>query len=140
MSWFRVAACLVVVSCSSPAKHPTLVIAETRTYNEQTARGEARVFQTPSPHARLAAARAWLTIAAALSATPAGAYQAAVRGTTELGPDYAGRGVRDETTTNEVFAKHDFETGKEADAAEVMVRILRSRIAMYARRYASEVE
>ena len=134
---FAIAICL---ACSAPAKHPTLVIAETRTYNEQTANGEARVFKTPSPHARLAAARAWLTIAAALSATPAGAYQAAVRGTTELGPDYAGKGVRDETHVKEMGAKDEFDAGHENVAANLMVRVLRSRIAMYQQRYATEVE
>jgi hypothetical protein len=140
MSWLRAIILIAITSCSGPAKHPTLVIAETRAYNEQTAHGEARVFMTPSPHTRLAAARAWLAIAEALSATPAGAYQAAVRGVQELGPDYAGRHVRDETTTKELFAKEDFEAGREAHAAEVMMRILGSRIKMYARKYASEVE
>ncbi|HSD91213.1 MAG TPA: hypothetical protein VLB44_27005 [Kofleriaceae bacterium] len=121
-------------------KRPTLVIVETRAYNEQTAKGEARVFQTPSPHARLAGARAWLTIAEALSTTPAGAYQAAGRGAAELGPDYAGKGVRDETHMKEMGAKDEFDAGREKVAADLMLRVLRSRIAMYQQRYATEVE
>jgi hypothetical protein len=139
MSW-RHLVLAFTLACSSPAKHPTLVIAETRTYFGQTARGEARVFQTPSSHARLAGARAWLAIAEAVGSTAAGRYQAAVRGAIELGPDYAGKGVRDETHVKEMGAKYEFDAGHEESAADVMVRVLRSRIAMYRHRYTTEVE
>jgi hypothetical protein len=116
------------------------VISESRSLNERTAVGQARVFSTPSVHSRLAGARAWLAIARALRATPAGAYQAALRGVTELGTDYAKPVVRDHTIEDEWFAKEDFEQQKDEDAAELMIEVLDHRIKMYRRRYETEVE
>ena len=130
---------LFVIACSSSVRYPTLVIVETRTYNGQTARGEASVIAAGSPHTRLAAARAWLAIAEKLSSTSADAYQAAVRGASELGPDYAARGVREETHVKELAATYEFDAGNDQRAADLMLRVLRSRIAMYQHRYAAEV-
>lgn len=135
-----VAYVVLLAACSSGVKHPTIVISEDRTYAERTEHGEARVFATPSPHARLAGARAWLLVAESLSGTPADAYEAAVRGAKELGPDYAGRGVREETHLKEWSAQEKFEKQDFASAAELMIRVLRNRIAMYENKYSSEVE
>ena len=127
-------------ACSSGVKHPTIVISETRTYAERTEQGEARVFDARSPHARLAGARAWLSVAEALSAAPADAYEAAVRGAKELGPDYAARGVREETHLEEWSAHEQAEKHDYASAAELAIRVLRSRISMYEQKYKSELE
>lgn len=78
--------------------------------------------------------------AKALGATPAGAHQAALRGITELGPDYAKPVVRDHAIEDEWFAKQDFAGQKDERAAELMVEVLESRIKMYMRRYEAEVE
>jgi hypothetical protein len=131
---------LFVASCSAPVKQPTVVIVESRSFNDASARGEAKVFATPSPHTKLAAARAWLVVAEALMPTPDASYQAALRGTTELGPDYAGRHVRDDSNLTELSAQEAFAEGRDDSAAGLMVRVLRSRIKMYVRKYASEVE
>jgi hypothetical protein len=117
-----------------------IVITATRAYQGQSANGEARVFVSGSTHARLAAARAWLGLSDALSANPAVAYHAAVYGVSELGPDYAARGVREETHVKEMAAKDEFDAGHHQLAATIMHSVLRSRIAMYQRRYAAEVE
>lgn len=98
------------------------------------------MFATRSPHARLAAARAWLMISVALSSTPADAYQAAAGGVSELGTNYAASGVYEETHVKEMTAQYAHKTGRDQLAAEIMVRVLRSRIAMYQHRYATEVE
>lgn len=135
-----VAYVVLLAACSSGVKHPTIVISEARTYAERTERGEARVFSAPSLHTRLAGARAWLSIAESLSGAPADAYEAALRGTKELGPDYATPGVREETHLKEWSAQEYFEKQEFASAAELMIRVLRSRISMYARKYESEVE
>ena len=140
MIWLRSLAIIALFACSSGVKHPTSVITETRTWNDHTERGEARVFATPSPHSRLAGARAWLAIALSLTASPADAYEAALRGANELGPDYAGRGVREETHLREWWAKEEFEDKKFDSAAELMIRVLRSRIKMYERKHKAEVE
>jgi len=140
MSWLRTVGFVVMLACSSGVKHPTIVISESRTYSERTERGEARVYTSPSPHTRLAGARAWLAIAEALSPSPADAYQAALRGAKELGPDYAEVGVREETHLKEWSAQEQFEKQQFAEAAGLMIRVLRSRISMYERKYRSEVE
>lgn len=137
----RLAVLLALASCSHPApKHPTVTISESRSLNERTAVGQARVFATPSVHSRLAGARAWLAIAKALVPTPAGAYQAALRGVTELGPDYAALHVREHTLEDEWLAKELFEKQKDEDAAELMIDVLDHRIKLYRRRYEAEVE
>src|SRR5690349_3379394 len=69
----------LLAACSSSAKHPTIILSEARAYAGRTEHAEARVFDERSPHVRLAGARAWLLVAEALAATPAGAYEAAVR-------------------------------------------------------------
>ncbi|NVB78894.1 MAG: hypothetical protein HOV81_10900 [Kofleriaceae bacterium] len=139
--WSRIVIMLALASCSHPApRHPTIMLSESRSLNERTAVGQARVFATPSVHSRLAGARAWLAIAKALAQTPAGAYQAALRGITELGPDYAALHVRDETIEKVWIAKDLFDEQKDQDAAELLTRLLGSRIKMYERRYATEVE
>jgi hypothetical protein len=63
-----------------------------------------------------------------------------MRPTTELGPDYAGRHVRDDSHLTELSAQEAFAEGRDDSAAGLMVRVLRSRIKMYVRKYASEVE
>lgn len=135
-----VAYVMLLAACSSGGKRPTIVIHEVRTYAGHTEHGEARVVDTRSPHARLAGARAWLSVAEALAGTPAEAYEAAVRGAKELGPDYAARGVREETHLEEWSAHEHFENQQFAPAAKLMIRVLRSRISMYAQNYKSEVE
>jgi hypothetical protein len=130
----------LLTACSSAVKHPTVVITENRTYGEHTEHGEARVFTSPSPHSRLAGARAWLALAVALASSPADAYAAADRGVAELGPDYAGRGVKEETSLKERGAREYFEEQKFDAAAEWMLLVLRHRIAMYERKYKAEVE
>jgi hypothetical protein len=137
----RIVACVALLAaCSLSAKHPTIVLSEARTYAGRTEQGEAHVFDARSPHARLAGARAWLSVAEALSAAPADAYEAAVRGAKELGPDYAARGVREETHLKEWSAQEQAEKDDFASAAELMIRVLRSRISMYEQKYNSEVE
>jgi hypothetical protein len=131
---------LFLLSCSAPVKHPTVVIVENRSFNEQSAQGEAKVFATPSPHTKLAAARAWRSVAVSLASTPAASYQAALRGSSELGPDYAKRGTKDDTTTKELEAEYEFKAGHDEVAAKLMVGVLESRIAMYVKKYATEVE
>ncbi|NVB78893.1 MAG: hypothetical protein HOV81_10895 [Kofleriaceae bacterium] len=129
------------VSCAAvPARRPTVIISERREINERAAVGQARVFAAPSPHNRLAGARAWLAIAKALVEEPSGAYRAALRGVTELGTDYAKAVVRDHTIEDEWFAKQDFEQRKDEGAAELMIGVLDHRIKMYRRRYEAEVE
>jgi hypothetical protein len=135
-----VAYVVLLAACSSGVNHPTIVISEARTYAERTEHGNARVFSEPSPHVRLAGARAWLLVAEALSGTPAQAYEAAVRGAKELGPDYAARGTREETHLKEWSAQEKFDKQEFASAAELMIRVLRSRISMYEQKYSTEVE
>ncbi|NVB78892.1 MAG: hypothetical protein HOV81_10890 [Kofleriaceae bacterium] len=129
-----------VLSCAAEPRHPTLIISERRELNERAAVGQARVFSTPSVHSRLAGARAWLAIAKALMAMPAGAYQAARRGIAELGDDYAGPRVRDDTGQRKRFAENRFELQHDEAAAENMTDVLLVRIKMYERRYRAEVE
>lgn len=138
MKWI----CLLMLglACSLAARRPTYVVRETRIYNRQVAWGEARVFTAQSSHSRLAGARAWLVIAMALASTPADAYQAAARGVSELGSNYAASGVYEETHVKKMTATYEHEMGHDPLAAELMVRVLRSRIAMYPQRYAAEVE
>lgn len=134
--------CILVLclACSLPTRRPALVVTATRNYCNRTARGEARVFAAGSVHTRLAAARAWLAMAVAFSPAPVCAYQAAIRGAHELGPDYAARGVREETRVKEMTAMDEHAAGRDQLAAHLMVSVLRSRIAMYERRYAAEVD
>lgn len=93
---------------------------------------------------RVAAARAWLSIGAALAADPPAAYEAAQRGTEELGTDYrATRGSRhviDDTGHNILRAKMAAQDGDHVRAAEIITGVLRARIALHLRASQRTVE
>jgi hypothetical protein len=133
---------LFVLACSHPAPPPSYPVSVSRSYNDVTQSGEmvAHTEAAKTTHARLAAARAWLAIANALAATPAGSYQAASQGIKELGEDYAKPGTMDETNVKRKLAEQKFSEGDDQLAAEIMTGILGSRIRMYVRRYQPDVE
>lgn len=88
-----------------------------------------------TPHARLAGARAWLSVSQL--APPDAAYLAAQRGIQELGDDYAQRGTHDDTGNYVKMAELDL--GRDpARAARTLRRALEDRIRLYTKRYSAE--
>lgn len=94
-----------------------------------------------APHVRLAAARAWLGLGeSALAAGSAPrAYEAGRAGLDELGAEYAPEGVKDDTQLKLLAADDLVSEGRLDDAARVVLRMLRTRSELYARRHAGDV-
>jgi len=92
-----------------------------------------------SPHARLAAARAWHAVGERALASGAAehAVEAAESGLDELGGEYAPEDVKDDTSLKLAAARGRLAEGAIRDAAEVMLRMLRTRTELYARRHSS---
>ena len=91
----------------------------------------------------VAAARAWLTIEAALASDPTAAYEAAQRGIADLGTDYRsakGHHIMDDSGNTIVNAKVSAEKGDLAGAAQTMTKVLNDRVALYLRAFDGAVE
>lgn len=93
------------------------------------------------PHAALAMARAWSALGEAKhSAGDLDGCIACVRaGLDALGPDYAGEDVADDTGLKLMLAAERLAEGHTSDATTIMVRMLRTRLALYAEKYAAEI-
>jgi hypothetical protein len=93
---------------------------------------------------RVAAARAWLSIEAAMSSDPRAAYEAAQRATEELGTEYRSAGgsrhVIDDTGHDILRARMASQDGDHARAAALMTGVLRARIELYLRAFPGTVE
>jgi hypothetical protein len=90
-----------------------------------------------TPHVALAEARAFLALGEKLLAGQRleGAIQAAQSGLSALGDDYCPTGVKDDTGLMILFAEDLIERGHLDDGASMMLRMLSSRIDLYAERH-----
>lgn len=92
-----------------------------------------------APHVAAAGGRAWLALGEKLLA--AGDAESAIRcaqaGLGEVGTDYASPLVVDDTKLKLLAAKDRIETGHIADGAWVMLKVLKTRLALYAKLHAS---
>lgn len=86
------------------------------------------------PHARLAGARAWLALAESFEGRTrwADAAASARSGLDELGHEYAGPGVEDDTPLNVLSAEEMLAEGRTADGASGLLEILHERLGLYA--------
>lgn len=93
------------------------------------------------PHVELAAARAWLEVAASFAnAGEADAAAAAARsGLDELGREYAPPMIKDDTSLRVAAAEHLIKQGRTADAAPMLVNALETRIALYQQEHAEDL-
>ena len=114
-----------------------VVVLVVRSLGEVLAAGDATVLvgnAAMSPHVRLAAARAWLSVSA--GSKDREAYTAVLNGLSELGNDYAPRKTIDDTDN---LLKIAAEATELAKAAAIARKALATRIALYLRRYEAEV-
>jgi len=94
----------------------------------------------PPPHAALAAGRAWHSVASELlrRGQAEDAAQAVERGLDELGGDYAPPGTKDDTGMKGDAARGRLRESP-GPAAASLLRVLDSRLALYADRWAGEL-
>ena len=121
-------------------------IVQTCTMGEQSAEGAVTHRQAGSEdsapaHLGLAGARACSALAEKLLA--AGNAEAAVavvnQGSDALGADYAAEGTKDSTELKWMLADERIQDGALADGAQSLLRVLQSRIAMYAEQHQAEL-
>lgn len=133
----------VVVATSTT----TWTIEMTRVLGAQRASGRVIVAIAPTatntaPHSALASAEAWLAVAG--NALNAGASNDAVNavrcGIAELGDNYRPKGIKDDTGIHLLDAYSTIAGGRTTDGAKELVAILRTRIALYFKRYEGEVQ
>jgi hypothetical protein len=93
------------------------------------------------PHVSLAGARAWLALGQGFSRDErAGATVAAVKaGLAELGRGYASRTVKNDTGLRVAAAEDLLRTGREADAAAMLLSVLATRIELYRQLHAADL-
>jgi hypothetical protein len=122
------------VTITEGARDGEWLVSAERAYGDARGSGRVTVRSNRRPsersaYAGLAAARAWLDVAAGrLSAQDAEAALAAARsGVEELGAGYAGEGVRDDTKLKLVAADDQVSEGDIVAAAEIVLDVLRTR-------------
>jgi hypothetical protein len=93
------------------------------------------------PHASFAGSRAWLALGEKLldAGDAEGAITSARNGLEELGKDYAGPRVKDDTGLKLGLARDYINDGQMEDGARLLLGILRNRLAMYARLHREEI-
>src|SRR5262249_49020154 len=93
------------------------------------------------PHVALAGARAWLALGTEKLATKRieDAVYCARAGLSELGTDYAPQNVEDDTDLKLHAAEELVKTGRAENGAAMMLRMLSTRIQLYAQRYAADI-
>jgi len=89
---------------------------------------------SPPAHLRLAGARAWLALGQRFQSRSRWqeAIASARAGLAEIGSDYAGPDVDDETDLKLLAAEDRLAQGHASDAAAVMLRVLGDRLSLYA--------
>jgi hypothetical protein len=94
-----------------------------------------------APHARLAAARAWLILGRerlAAGQAPA-AVACARRGLDELGIDYAPLAAVDDTTLKVAAADEELKAGRAENAGSTLLRTLEARARLYVEKHRETV-
>ena len=95
----------------------------------------------PAPHAEVAAAAAWLSLAH--SAFEAGVFSDAVaaarQGITELGREYRPKLAKDDTSIRMAMADESLKNGDDKAGATGLIAVLDARIYLYLARYADSV-
>jgi hypothetical protein len=122
------------VTITEGARGGEWLVSAERMYGDTRGGGQVTVRSNRRPNERsayagLAAARAWLEVAARrLRARDAEAALAAARsGLEELGAGYAGEGVRDDTKLKLAAADDQASEGDTGAAAEIVLDVLRTR-------------
>ena len=102
---------------------------------------QAPADQDSPPHIQFAGARAWLALAEALirDGQASLAIESARSGLHELGNDYSPPGVKDDTTLKVLAAEDLAATGREVDAAPMLITALETRTRLYRRLHAAEL-
>lgn len=112
-----------------------------RTLGAVSKQGSAVVRQNDVTHARLAGARAWSAVGRGLQGEGAfeDASTAARNGIEELGKEYAPRTAVDDTALKLRAAAERIAAGHPEDGAEVLLRVLDTRMRLYVARYGDAI-
>lgn len=113
-----------------------IVQAEERPFSAQTTvmrRQKTMPDRVKPPHVVLDTSREWLALSSAALATKdhGSAIAYAQAGLSELGSHYAPILVRDDTQIKLIVASEQIEKGRLEQGAEIMLRILKSRLLLY---------
>jgi len=137
-----------MLTSSVEGKGPdTWIIRASRGYNKESAIGQvlikaqARPNPSSSPYIMYAGARAWLELGNQLLAggEATGATHCAQSGVAELGDDYAGDDVIDDTGLKIHAAEELIEEGRSIDGARLFLKMLQIRTDLYKKLHKNEV-
>lgn len=121
--------------------HPTQRV--TRSHKGKSASVDAagKGSEDGSAHAGYSGSRAWLALGEQMldEGDYNGAIECAQKGLDELGDDYAGPEVDDDTDLKLAAARERIAQGHAADGAKVMLRTLKTRTNLYSDSHAEEI-